>query len=136
MAIIPPLFMGEAWFDWIYRALVLLVVACPCALVISTPVTIVRRLDARLFKTEFCRFVGHAVLCMLITYEAFFFGRCYQLAVDIQSGGRVMAQGAGQAKNRQCHRLCLLKMQAGGGRLRKRCVPLQCEESLKSGIIA
>ena len=46
MAVIPPLFMGAAWFDWIYRALVLLVVACPCALVISTPVTIVSGLAA------------------------------------------------------------------------------------------
>jgi Cd2+/Zn2+-exporting ATPase len=31
VAVIPPLFMAGAWFDWIYRALVLLVVACPCA---------------------------------------------------------------------------------------------------------
>ncbi|MCJ8202962.1 heavy metal translocating P-type ATPase [Pseudomonas sp. RGM2987] len=46
VAVIPPLFMGAAWFDWIYRALVLLVVACPCALVISTPVTIVSGLAA------------------------------------------------------------------------------------------
>jgi Zn2+/Cd2+-exporting ATPase len=46
VAIIPPLFMGAVWFDWIYRALVLLVVACPCALVISTPVTIVSGLAA------------------------------------------------------------------------------------------
>ncbi|MFJ4493557.1 heavy metal translocating P-type ATPase [Pseudomonas atacamensis] len=46
VAIIPPLFMDAAWFDWIYRALVLLVVACPCALVISTPVTIVSGLAA------------------------------------------------------------------------------------------
>ncbi|MBC3206983.1 heavy metal translocating P-type ATPase [Pseudomonas sp. SWRI111] len=46
VAIVPPLFMGAAWFDWIYRALVLLVVACPCALVISTPVTIVSGLAA------------------------------------------------------------------------------------------
>ncbi|UVM72837.1 heavy metal translocating P-type ATPase [Pseudomonas alvandae] len=46
VAIIPPLFMGASWFDWIYRALVLLVVACPCALVISTPVTIVSGLAA------------------------------------------------------------------------------------------
>ena len=46
VALIPPLFMGAAWFEWIYRALVLLVVACPCALVISTPVTIVSGLAA------------------------------------------------------------------------------------------
>ncbi|WP_053148077.1 heavy metal translocating P-type ATPase [Pseudomonas sp. Pf153] len=46
VALIPPLFMAAPWFDWLYRALVLLVVACPCALVISTPVSIVSGLAA------------------------------------------------------------------------------------------
>ena len=40
VAVIPPLF-GGAWFDWLYRALALIVLACPCALVVSTPVALV-----------------------------------------------------------------------------------------------
>jgi Zn2+/Cd2+-exporting ATPase len=46
IAVLPPLLMGGDWFTWIYKALVLLVIACPCALVISTPVTIVSGLAA------------------------------------------------------------------------------------------
>ncbi|WP_076591343.1 heavy metal translocating P-type ATPase [Herminiimonas arsenitoxidans] len=46
VALMPPLAFGLPWYDWIYKALVLLVVACPCALVISTPVTIVSGLAA------------------------------------------------------------------------------------------
>ncbi|MBU6466211.1 MAG: HAD-IC family P-type ATPase, partial [Burkholderiales bacterium] len=41
VAVGAPLLLGWAWLDAIYRALVLLVIACPCALVLSTPVTVV-----------------------------------------------------------------------------------------------
>ena len=46
VCLIPPLFLGGVWGVWFYRALVLLVIACPCALVISTPVSIVSGLAA------------------------------------------------------------------------------------------
>jgi Cd2+/Zn2+-exporting ATPase len=46
IAIGPPLLTGDPFAGWLYRALVLLVIACPCALVISTPVSIVSALAA------------------------------------------------------------------------------------------
>jgi Zn2+/Cd2+-exporting ATPase len=46
VAIAPPLFLGWTWLAAIYKALVLLVIACPCALILSTPVTVVSGLAA------------------------------------------------------------------------------------------
>jgi Cd2+/Zn2+-exporting ATPase len=46
VAVLGPLLFGGTWGDWLYQALVILVIACPCALVVSTPVTVVSGLAA------------------------------------------------------------------------------------------
>jgi len=46
LAVLPPLLLGHTWGESFYRALVALVIACPCALVIATPVTVVSALTA------------------------------------------------------------------------------------------
>ena len=46
VAIVPPLAFGQAWGEWTYRALALLLIGCPCALVISVPAAIASALSA------------------------------------------------------------------------------------------
>lgn len=54
-----------------------------------------RRLDAGEFQAELCRLVRHTVFGVLVAHEALFFGRCNQLAVNVERGRWIMAQCAG-----------------------------------------
>lgn len=46
VVIVPPLAFGQSWDEWIYRGLALLLIGCPCALVISTPAAVTSALAA------------------------------------------------------------------------------------------
>lgn len=85
LAIIPPLFFHAPFLDtngvhgWLYRALALLIIACPCALVISTPVTLVSSLTSLASRGVLVK--GGAFLDVLARARLFAFDKTGTLTV-------------------------------------------------------
>jgi len=72
VAVLPPLLLNAAWAEWIYKGLTLLLIGCPCALVISTPAAITSGLAAAARRGALIK--GGAALEQL--------GRVTQIAFD------------------------------------------------------
>ncbi|HCF17237.1 MAG TPA: heavy metal translocating P-type ATPase, partial [Rhodospirillum rubrum] len=106
VAVLPPMVLGGAWETWIYRALALLLIGCPCALVISTPAAIAAGLSAGARRGLLIK--GGAVLEILgkVTTVAFdktgTLTRGEPVVTDLQaralSAGEALALAAGLAE--------------------------------------
>jgi Cd2+/Zn2+-exporting ATPase len=96
VAIVPPLVLGGAWIEWIYKGLAVLLIGCPCALVISTPAAIAAGLSAGARRGLLMK--GGAVLETLRTITAIAFDKTGTLTAgkpvvtDIVAGSRSETQ--------------------------------------------
>jgi Cd2+/Zn2+-exporting ATPase len=90
LAVVPPV-LGASFGEWFYRALALLIIACPCALVISTPVTVVSGIGAASRRGILVK--GGAVLEAAGRLKALAFDKTGTLTEGRPTVSRVVALG-------------------------------------------
>jgi len=82
VAVAPPLLLGASFAEWLYRGLVFLVLGCPCALVLSTPVTLLSALSGLARRGVVVK--GAVVLEQAATLRAFAFDKTGTLTYGMQ----------------------------------------------------
>ncbi|GIV07803.1 MAG: hypothetical protein KatS3mg017_1078 [Fimbriimonadales bacterium] len=82
VAVVPPLLLGASFAEWLYRGLVFLVLGCPCALVLSTPVTLLSALSGLARRGAVVK--GSVVLEQAATLRAFAFDKTGTLTYGMQ----------------------------------------------------
>ncbi|MBB3312607.1 Cd2+/Zn2+-exporting ATPase [Rhizobium sp. BK196] len=96
VAILPPLLTGAAWSEWIYKGLAILLIGCPCALVISTPAAIAASLSAGARRGLLMK--GGAVLELLGKVTAVAFDKTGTLTEGKPQVTDIIAYGRSEAE--------------------------------------
>ncbi|MBV7404725.1 Zn(II)/Cd(II)/Pb(II) translocating P-type ATPase ZntA [Enterobacter sp. ENT03] len=100
VAVLPPLLTGAAWYEWIYKGLTLLLIGCPCALVISTPAAITSGLAAAARRGALIK--GGAALEQLGRIRQVAFDKTGTLTVGKPQVVGVSPQGIGEDELLAC----------------------------------